>query len=222
MAEDRFSEALHAIVRLDKEYHDPRAFRYNLNAFLSSTRSVSHILQFELEKRGDVQWWKERKLPFSDDPVLRRIASGRNTTLHQKAIFDGSRVLIGLYRGRRHKLSVGGNVPHDVPSATLLKWWQDSEGAKLFLDADRSDMGEQYGVWRRYFIKELSATEDALVVCWRAIARTNALIAAAHELVGTKVWVMPEQDLIRSDVLAKVSVLLESDVDPSLITKWGW
>ena len=118
---NRFSEALHAIVRLDKEYHDLRAFRYNLNALLSSTRSVGELVQSELQKRGDVQWWNKRKLQFVEDPVLRQIALGRNTTLHQKATFDGSRVLIGLYRGRRRKLSVGGNVPHDVPSATLLK-----------------------------------------------------------------------------------------------------
>jgi len=220
--EDRLEEANHFLTKLEDEYHDPRAFRYNLNAYLSSINSVVALLTKELEKRGDAQWWKKQREQFDGEPVLKQIARARNTTIHQKAIFDGSEVRIGLYRGRRHKLSTIRDLPGDIKSDALLKFWTESELGKMLLDEEHSAIGEQYGVWRLYHIKELSETEDVLTVCRRALSRAFMWLAAAHEILGVRTADLPEKELVAPDALSKVTVLLESDVDPTLFAKWGW
>lgn len=222
ISEDRLQESFHFLYQLEENYHDPRAFRFNLNALLAAIRSTSHLLQNEMDRLGSVQWWKKRREEFRTDPVLLAVQDGRNTTLHQTAILDGSMVQIGLFRGRRLKLAVGGEVPHDRTSVDLLRAWQGSEVSALFLDENRSDVGEQYGVQRLYFVKKLSKDEDTLTVCRRAIARTLRMVAAAHELRDLEVPMLYESDYVSQASLSRVSVLLETDVDPSLFQKWGW
>lgn len=222
IAEDRFEEALHFMQRLESEYHDPRLFRFNLNALLSSLRATVELLHKEMEKSGRNSIWLPTKARYKDDFDLNRVALGRNVTLHQKAIYDGSTIRVGMFRGRRHKLSVGGHVANDKSSQALLEEWQSSEMAGYFLDSDRSDVGEQYGVWRQYFLKELNDSDEALVACWKAVIRTNDLLAEAHHVCGGRTYAVPAEELLAEDTILRVTVLLESDVDPSLPKKWGW
>ncbi|MCD4850790.1 hypothetical protein ACX800_22755 [Paenarthrobacter nitroguajacolicus] len=221
-AEDRWLETFNAVARLEEQYHDPRSFRYNLNAFLASISSIREIIQKELEQRGDVQRWNAERKPFTNDPWLRALARARNVTLHQQAIFDGSFVQIGLYRGRRHKLSVATKVPHDVPSANLLKLWTHSEAGRMLLDDEHSAIGEQYGVWRKYHIKEISESEDVLTMARRGVIRSHDMMAVAHRLYGIDTGYIADDPYISDGALAVVTILLESDLDPTLPSKWGW
>lgn len=221
-SEDRLLEAFNAHRRLESEYHDPRAFRYNLNAFLASVSSIQQILQKEIEQRGDVRRWNQVRDPFKNDPWLKALARARNVTLHQQAIFDGSVVHIGMYRWRRHKLSVSREVPHDVPSERLLEWFTTTDLGKMFLDEEHSAWGEEYGVWRQYNIAEISTTEDVLTMTRRGSIRAHDMLAAAHCLYGVETGNIDSDRLLSRDGLAEVTVLLESDIDPSLPSKWGW
>jgi hypothetical protein len=215
-------ETFAANRRLEAEYHDPRAFRYNLNAFLASVSSIQQILQKEIEQRGDVQQWNQGRDPFKNDPWLKALARARNVTLHQQAIFDGSLVHMGLYRWRRHKLSIAQELPHDVSSEHLLKWFINTEMAKLFLDEEHSAFGEEYGVWRTYSIDEISKTEDVLTMTRRGSIRAHDMLAAAHRLYSIETGNIEDDYLLSKGGLADVTVLLESDVDPTLPSKWGW
>lgn len=78
MTEDRLMECFHNAERLEAEYHDPRAFRFNLNALLTSISSVSSIAQKEIEKKGNVVQWNVAREPFKDDPWLGTIKGARN------------------------------------------------------------------------------------------------------------------------------------------------
>lgn len=215
-------EAFHVATRLEVEYHDPQTFRFNLNALLAAMHSIEELLQKEVEQHGDITKWNKLRGDFKTDPWLKGIARGRNTTLHQKAIFDGSRVEIGLFRGRRHKLSLGGDVPHDVPSATLLKRWTDGPESGFFLDEKHSAIGEQYGVWRKYYINEISTTEDVLTHLRRGLIRNHDRLQVAHSIYGIETGYLPDEPYLSLDSIARTTVLLESDLDPSLIEKWGW
>lgn len=221
MAEDRLMECFHHAERLEREYHDPRTFRFSLNALLSSLSSVSVIAQKEIEQKGDVERWNAVREKFKNDPWLGAAKGARNVTLHQKAIFDGSKVDMGLYRGRRHKLSIRKDIPGDVHSSEILKLWNESELGRMFLDPGHSAIGEQYGVWRKYWIKEVSADEDVLTAMRRALIRAHDLVVAAHDINGVQLQHIPDDYLDPAD-LAEVSVLLESDIDPTLPKKWGW
>ena len=222
MTEDRLIECFHNVDRLEDEYHDPRAFRFNLNALLSSINSVSIIAQKEIEKKGDVVRWNNARKPFKDDPWLGAVRGARNVTLHQKAIFDGSKIEMGLYRGRRLKLAFSQEIKGDVHSSVILKYWNDSELGRMFLDPGHSALNEQYGVWRKYWIDEVSKTEDVLLAIRRALIRAHDLVAIAHGIYKVKVEHIPDDYYLSPEGLARVSVLLESDVDPTLPKKWGW
>jgi len=215
-------ECFHNAERLEDEYHDPRAFRFNLNALLASINSVSAIAQKEIEKKGDVARWNAAREPFKNDPWLGAVKGARNVTLHQKAIFDGSKVHMGLYRGRRLKLAVSQEIRADIHSSDILQHWNESELGRMFLDPGHSAIGEQYGVRREYWIDEVSKSEDVLIAIRRALIRAHDLIAIAHGIYGVKVEHIPDDYYLSPEGLARVSVLLESDVDPTLPKKWGW
>lgn len=221
MTEDRLMECFHHAEQLESEYHDPRTFRFSLNALLASLGSVSVIAQKEIEKKGDIVRWNVVRKPFKEDPWLGAIKGARNITLHQRAIFDGSKVDVGLYRGRRLKLVFRQDVRGDVHSYEILKLWSEGELGGMFLDPDHSAIGEQYGVWRKYWIKEVSADEDVLTAMRRALIRAHDLVVAAHDIYGVKLRHISDDCLNPAD-LAKVSILLESDIDPTLPKKWGW
>jgi len=222
IAEDRFEEALHFMAKLEEDYHDPRLFRFHLNPVLVALRSTIELLGHEMEQHGRNDAWTPYRTIYRDDADLAALARTRNITLHQKAIFEGSRVGVGLFRGRRLKLSTMSEVRRDIPSKQILELWQNSPGGRLFLDDERADVGEQYGVWRQYFIKPLSPTDDALVACRKAIIRINDALNDAHRLHGAMPYEVPADMLLSNETIRRVTVLLESDVDPSLIQKWGW
>lgn len=215
-------ECFHHAERFENSYHDPRAFRFDLNALLAAVSSVGEIAQKEIEKRGDIAQWNAVREPFKSDRWLGAVRQARNATLHQRAIFDGSRVHIGLYRGRRHKLSLSADVRGDLHSADILRRWSRSDAGLLFLDPEHSAIGEQYGVWRTYWIDEISDSEDVLLVMRRALIRTHDLLVAAHRMYEVDVKPLPDDFYLSAEGLAQVNVLLESDVDPTLPKVWGW
>ena len=221
MTEDRLMECFHHAELLECEYHNPRTFRFSLNALLASLSSVSAIAQKEIEKNGDVARWNIVRESFKNDRWLGAAKNARNVTLHQKTIFDGSKVYMGLYRGRRLKLAINKDIPGDIHSAEILKLWNESELGRMFLDPGHIAIGEQYGVWRKYQIKEVSSDEDVLTAMRRALIRAHDLVVAAHDIYGVQLEHISDDCLNPTD-LAEVSVLLESDIDPTLPKKWGW
>jgi hypothetical protein len=221
MTEDRLLECFHFANQIDVEYHNPRAFRYSLNAFLSALSTVSVMAQKEIESRGNIAEWNAIRESYKNDPWLKAAKKARNVTLHQKAIFDGSKADMGLYRWRRLKLAITNDIPGDIHSAKLLEIWTNSELGRMFLDTEHSAIGEQYGVWRKYWIKEVSNDEDVLTSVRRAIIRAHDLVVDAHKIYGVDLEHLSD-DCLKPEELAEVSVLLESDVDPTLRKKWGW
>jgi hypothetical protein len=222
IAEDRFLEALHFMTQLGEDYHDPRKFRFNLNAALAALRAASELLVKEMQTHDQVTEWRRLKDEYRADPDLASVKHGRNVTLHQTAIYNGSSVLIGLYRWRRHKLTVGTDIHHDETTAQVLARWLVTPFAKMLLDEEHSAIGEEYGVWRQYFVKELSDKDDALKAMWKAVIRTNDFLSSAHHICGFKTFEVPAEELLSPETLSEISILLESDVDPTLHEKWGW
>ncbi|WP_431836165.1 hypothetical protein [Cellulomonas sp. Y8] len=218
---DRFGEAHYFLHRLESDYHHPQLFRYNLNAFVSALRAVHEILAKELERKGEVTWWKERRREFAEDEVLARFARGRNLALHQRSILEGSRVSIGLFRGRRMKLAQETDIQTDEPSDALLRRVLP-HFIPFLVDEEHSAIGEQIGVERLYFVRELSPTEDVLRACFRALARTTGALSEAHNRLGAEHEQVSDEDVLDPRHLAEVSVLLESDLDPEAIDRWGW
>ena len=220
-AHDRFEEAHYFLHRMETAYHKPQIFRFHLNAYIAAARAVHEMLRIELERVGQVAWWKERRREFAEDDVLARFAIGRNIVLHQRSLLNGSRVSTGLFRGARLKFAYEVNLETDEPSDELLKRMAPKL-TDLLVDPDHTAVGEELGVKRLYFVRELSDSEDVLSAARRALARTSRALAEAHNRLGGEHVPIEDADVIDEAYLDQVSVLLESDIDPTLHYKWGW
>lgn len=217
----RFHEAHYFLHRIEEHYHEPVLLRFYLNAFIAALRAVHELLSRELERRGHAKWWSTRRREFVEDDVLSRFARGRNISLHQRTLLRGSRVTVGLFRGRRLKLAMTSDVRSDESSAALLERMSPA-AFRLFLDEEHSAIGEQLGVKRLYFVAELSEEEDVLRACRRALARTTRALSEAHNRLGAHQEPATDDELLDESELEAITVLLESDIDPDAPARWGW
>ena len=221
MSHDRLAEASYFLREMEGHYHDPKRFRFNLNAYLAAVRATIEILQKEMERLGRVQEWKERSGVFKRDDVLSRFALARNATLHQSAIYDGSKIQAGMFRGRKLKLAMASDVSHDHTTQEILQRVQ-ATGTGFFIDEEHSALAEQLGVDRKYWIGQISKDEDVLSACRRAFARMTRVMEEAHNMFEMHAGVIDENDILNPAALREITVLLETDVDPGLIDTWGW
>lgn len=231
--EDRFKEAVFFASQMEAGYHDPQKFRYSLGAFLAAFGSISEILNKELERQNRWKDWKEhlKTIPQTVrvneyEPALNR---ARNVNIHQKSVFEGSVCHIGLYRGRRHKLSVASNIDWDIPSAELIDNLWASKFGEMMLDKEHAAIGEQYGVRRIYRLsaisKELPASDkdlDVLQIVRRALLRTHDILGYTHTMDGEKVGLLSGEQIVNDLTYMQVTILLESDVRPHLPQLWNW
>lgn len=113
------------------------------------------------------------------------------------------------------------HVDHDRKSVEWLERIQ-KHTVGLFVDEERSAIGEQLGVRRTYIIPQLSAEEDVLRASRRAFARMTKMVNAAHNLFRQTADSLEDEQMLHPHDLEHIMVLLESDVDPNLPEKWGW
>lgn len=222
LAHDKFHEAHYFLGRILDEYHQPMPFRWNLNAFLQALRTVTLMLQKELHGRdGFEAWYGPWRQRMRSDLLLRRCLEGRNVIAHHGSLARRSYVEMGLFRYREFKLGLGVPLDLDLPSAVLLERFARNFIGK-FIDEEHSTIGEQFGIRRKWIVDELTDSDEEIVsVCHRALARISAVVVSAHEFAGSAMEVMPEEgEHVHS--ADQVNVLLESDIDPGLIEKWGW
>ncbi|MDN6299617.1 MAG: hypothetical protein L0J68_04925 [Micrococcaceae bacterium] len=232
-AEDRFKETVYFASQMEAGYHNPQKFRYSLGAFLSAYVSISEVLTKELEANGRWPKWKEHLASIPHEIAVneygRALTRARNINIHQKSVFAGSNCQIGLYRGRRHKLSIGSAVDWDISSAELIDRLWDSEVGKMMLDKEHSAIGEQYGVRRTYRLREIAdellpadKDLDVLEIVRRALLRTHDLLGFTHTMDGQVVGLLSGEEVANSFTYAQVTILLESDVQPELLQSWEW
>ncbi|WP_152683843.1 hypothetical protein [Pseudarthrobacter siccitolerans] len=231
--EDRFKEAVYFASQMEAGYHDPQKFRYSLGAFLSAYGSISEILSKELEANGRWADWKKHLATLPPEITVNEygpaLTRARNINVHQKSVFAGSNCQIGLYRGRRHKLSIASDIDWDISSAELIDRLWDSEFGGMMLDKEHSAIGEQYGVRRVYRLRKISdelpdqdKDLDVLEIVRRALLRTHDLLGFTHTMDGQVVGLLSGEEVANSLTYAQVTILLESDVRPELLQLWNW
>ena len=213
---DKYNEARYFFAKLLEHYHRPEEFQFNLNAFIQAIRNITFMLQSEENKpEGFDEWYAKKQAAMRADAALRRFVEARNIIVKRSSPSAMSAARSGLFRGRKLKLAVAHELPPFMDTLEAL------ENAKafayaLFLDEEHSAIGEQAGVERVWVVTELGGDEAALT-CLRALNYMGELVAEAHRLCGGS----DRHEPITVD-MRQVQVLLETDVDPTLLEKWGW
>lgn len=214
---EKYTEAHYFISRMINEYHWPEAFRANVNAFLQALRSVTFMLQNEMASvEAFKTWYAEQQEVMKQDPFLGNFARGRTIVVHQGMLNAKSKVEVGLFRGTRLKLAITSDLPATVASEHALKAGVHTFVGSL-LDEEHSAIDEQIGVRREWIVEELGPGE-VIALCDRAWSKIGTVLAGAHALVSSRFEAPPEE----VHNMERPSLLLESDLDPSLPRKWGW
>lgn len=213
---DKYLESYYFINSMLSNYHDHYAFRFNLNAFIQALRNITWMLQSE-SNRPDTfaEWYATAQESMKTDDLLRRFVNVRNLIVKQEMLSTKSKAYMGIFRGRKLKLAVGGEVPVFFDTLELL------EKAKKFiigfmLDEAHSVIGEQVGVQREWVVEAIG-DEEVVTLCTRALLKIGDILKSAHSLYGVEF----DQSLNLPHI-SNYQVILESDIKPTLPEQWGW
>jgi len=211
----KFKEAAYFLGRCAELYHVPSEFQFNLNAFIQSLRNITFMLQSEPNRTESfASWYESKQEEMKKNNLLRRFVQARNIVVKQCSLKARSYARSGVFEGRQIKLGMQHPVPLFTPSAWILERLKVNVG--FFLDEARSQPWEQFGVHRTWIVEEIGDSE-VLGLCLRSLNSIGAVIGEAHRLFGADVdGVELEMDMLRTQTY------LETDIDPSLIAKWGW
>ena len=156
-------------------------------------------------------------LALDGQPVTRRLIDSRNFVVHERMLNQSSRVDSGVFRGRRMKLAMAGEPGNDWYSEALLRYlsfvWTG-----VFLDPEHSAIGEQFGVKREWRVAELG-DRDVAFQCGDAYEALRGLAVSAHRFAGGNMPSGPDEPVTAHDPDA-YNLLVETDLDPSLATRW--
>ena len=81
---EKLEEARYFYARTQAEVNDPKAYQYNLSAFLSAARSVLQYAKGEAENKSGGQAWYDNRI--SNSPILPFFKGKRNINIHTEPV----------------------------------------------------------------------------------------------------------------------------------------
>ena len=213
---NKYWEAWYFLLGMCEQYHDPYAFRYELNAFIQSLRNITFMLQSEPARPQDFDvWYANEQQLLRADGNLRRFVDARNIIVKQSNLATASKADLGIFRRRQFKLGLNMDLSPFHDSEYLIRKAQEFM-IGFMLDPEHSQIGEQIGLRRTWIAPVLGPTE-VVGLCASGLAKIGKLLQRVHCHCNTTfdaAFNMPDMD--------GVFVRLESDIDPTLPEKWGW
>jgi hypothetical protein len=210
------NEARYFLIECLFHYHYPQQFLFNLNAFIQAIRNITFMLQSEDAKPiGFKEWYEAKQKEMQNNPTLRRLVYARNIVVKKSSLKSKSKVMCGLFRGRRMKMSISHDIYPFIKTEELMEITSKFIN-KTFLGGKHTTVGEQAGIERKWVVEELGDGE-VIAQCLDALNYMISLVEEAHQLFNRTSGI--EQLGI---YMTEYSVLLETDLDPTLIQKWGW
>lgn len=89
--EKKLQEAKYFLRRMLETYSAPFEFECNLQAFISSARSVTWVMQKEYSKKPEFEeWYGKKQEEMQADEMLRFFREARTTTTHRKPLDVGT------------------------------------------------------------------------------------------------------------------------------------
>lgn len=214
---DKLEEAHYFFHTMMNFYHIADIFRFSLNAFIQSLRHTTFVLQTEKEKIPNFDlWYKKKQEEMKGNSLLKKFSEGRTIVVHRGMLKVKSEAHIGKFRGRQEKMTIGTKIDPFADSEVLLDRIK-SMGVGFFIDAEHSEINEQLGIMRTWIIEDLGE-EEVVKLCYSAFLEICEIIKEAHTLLDYD-YVIPTD--CNKD-LNRYRVLLETDINPELVKKWGW
>jgi len=87
----KLQEARYFLKRMLETYSSPFEFECNLQAFISSARSVTLVMQTEYSKKPNFnEWYDEKQKEMKADEMINFFNKARVTTIHKKPLDIGT------------------------------------------------------------------------------------------------------------------------------------
>lgn len=179
------------------------------------------MVRLDMEKEGENAWRNKRVGQIMADALFAQFKEARNFVIHRGSLIRSSQVEFGLFSYRRLKLALSTELKTDEPSHLLIDRIADSDNASMFVHPDRPFIGDQLGVRREYHEPQLSADHDVLTACDLIFRQLCTLVDDCHAHLGVP-FDDDAHDCHTAHDLETHATLLETDIDPTLVAKWGW
>ncbi len=231
-AHDRFMAANHFIYQMAANYHKESYFRYNLNAFIESLRSVTFAIQKQKHNIPNYNIvYPQLQKKMSEDALLKRFKEGRNIVVKEGNLKSGSKLQIGLFKNGRMKIAFSYQVEDNYLDTIDIFNKYKNFYVEKFIGSEHNAIGEQFGVYRRWVVLELGDGE-VLALCSIAWIKIYEILVSIHGQFNLKMippWLPEELEIDfneRKGIILvdtyRVCLKLETDYDPNLIKEWGW
>jgi hypothetical protein len=174
------------------QYHNPEAFRANLNSTIQALRNITWVLQSEKRMIPDFDnWYASWQEKLRSSPLCRWLIDARNTVVKQGELNTHSTALVKLLTWRDEKL-MESEFPPEIPSSLIFRNPSVVEliNKAGLPPADRK--GAVIEVERRWSASDLNGREilDALAEIYGILSE---LVLDAHVKVAKLDCVPPNQ-----------------------------
>lgn len=214
---DKFEEAHYFLHMMINNYHHEDGFRFNMNAFIQALRNITFALQSEKRNIPNFDtWYEEKQQWMKASPLLKNFVEGRNVVVKRGNLAIKSEAHIGLFRYRKSKLGMVMPVNPFLSSEDLLRN-AEKHFIGFLIDEEHSAIGEQLGLLRKWVVEDFGE-DEVLQLCFEAWRMIGQLVTEAHDLLDLEFYVPIDCE----ELPEKYQVLLETDLNPKLIDKWGW
>jgi hypothetical protein len=168
--QEKLDEAHHFLTGMTRSVEDPRAFRFELSAFLSSARAV---LQYAFDeagtKPGGGAWYNAH---VNSNPLLRFFRDKRNMSIHSRPVVPSAKINV-----------VASDVIH-FSEAVLIQHFDDEGNLlgqrSIGSQAPPTVVSPPPSVSRVYNFPDWPGQEDVLQLCQDYVAALEAIVNDGH------------------------------------------
>lgn len=176
-AREKLEAARYFLEQMKAALQDRKVFAYNLDAFISISRSVTWVLQSQF--RGNTKfeaWYEERRKEMREDPLMKFFLNMRNVSV--KEHIPSTKV--------EASVSISGNaVLVDTVSIRVIRangTEEGSQGTEVSRIEKPKEAVIPKPVVHRYFFLEKS-DEDVITLCEKYLEKLHSLIEEAEEIL---------------------------------------
>jgi len=170
---DKLQESRYFLERMTLTQAERNAFKYNLSAFLSASRSVTLIMQKEYDKiSGFKRWWPEKQKEIRSDDAMRLLNEKRVMTIHTQPVRLRGQVDISI----KEHITISDSVSIVLTHADGTVERREPESIPPPVATETGSNIE----WRWYF-DELPE-KDVLALCKEHMAKLDALVKECESL----------------------------------------
>ncbi|MDD2665707.1 MAG: hypothetical protein PHD13_03985 [Methanocellales archaeon] len=174
----KLEEAKYFLDQMGDKIENPRTFAYNLSAFLSATRSVTFIMQYEFKTFSEFDKWYKNKQKEMENDDFKLFNELRVKTIHLRPILP-----ICLTEFFVNGVSIGTSTISPTIKINGVTEIIRSKNVSIIIDKDnnvvprrlsKSPHESKVNIHREYYIEE--AKEDILKLCSKHLARVEKLV----------------------------------------------